>query len=54
MSLKKPEQAMSSTPDITGILENTKELDRLRKEQEEVLVEVNKIHKKLRSCKLQT
>ncbi|CAN7088670.1 unnamed protein product [Brassica rapa subsp. narinosa] len=40
---------MSSTPDITGILENTKELDRLRKEQEEVLVEVNKIHKKLRS-----
>ncbi|CAN7044881.1 unnamed protein product [Brassica rapa subsp. trilocularis] len=40
---------MSSTPDITGILENTKELDRFRKEQEEVLVEINKIHKKLQS-----
>ncbi|CAN6857606.1 unnamed protein product [Brassica oleracea] len=40
---------MSSTPAVAGILENTKELDRLRKEQEEVLVEINKIHKKLQS-----
>lgn len=40
-----------SSPDIVGILENTKELDRLRKEQEEVLVEINKMHKKLQACK---
>ena len=40
---------MSSSPDIAGILENTKELDRLRKEQEEVLVEINKMHKKLQA-----
>ncbi|KAG7544013.1 SGF29 tudor-like domain [Arabidopsis thaliana x Arabidopsis arenosa] len=38
-----------SSPDIVGILENTKELDRLRKEQEEVLVEINKMHKKLQA-----
>ncbi|KAK4603505.1 hypothetical protein RGQ29_012143 [Quercus rubra] len=36
-----------SSPEISGILENSKELDRLRKEQEEVLVEINKMHKKL-------
>ncbi|KAL0692581.1 hypothetical protein Bca4012_059761 [Brassica carinata] len=40
---------MSSTPGITGILEITNELDRLRKEQEEVHVEINKMHKKLQS-----
>ncbi|CAD5324304.1 unnamed protein product [Arabidopsis thaliana] len=40
---------MSSSPDIAGILDNTKELDRLRKEQEEVLVEINKMHKKLQA-----
>uniref|UniRef100_A0A1J3GXQ5 SAGA-associated factor 29-like protein n=1 Tax=Noccaea caerulescens TaxID=107243 RepID=A0A1J3GXQ5_NOCCA len=40
---------MSSSPDIAGILENTKELDRLRKDQEEVLVEINKMHKKLQA-----
>jgi len=40
-----------SSPDIVGILENTKELDRLRKDQEEVLVEINKMHKKLQACK---
>ncbi|KAF8088412.1 hypothetical protein N665_0543s0022 [Sinapis alba] len=40
---------MSSTPNITGILEITNELDRLRKEQEEVLVEINKMHMKLQS-----
>ncbi|XP_021891993.1 uncharacterized protein LOC110810214 isoform X1 [Carica papaya] len=40
---------MSSSPDIAGILDNSKELDRLRKEQEEVLVEINKMHKKLQA-----
>ncbi|VVB04225.1 unnamed protein product [Arabis nemorensis] len=40
---------MSSSPDIAGILDNTKELDRLRKEQEDVLVEINKMHKKLQA-----
>ncbi|KAL3829549.1 hypothetical protein ACJIZ3_018351 [Penstemon smallii] len=38
-----------SSPDIAGILENSKELERLRKEQEEVLLEINKMHKKLQS-----
>ncbi|KAL0344048.1 UNVERIFIED_CONTAM: SAGA-associated factor 29A [Sesamum angustifolium] len=38
-----------SSPDIAGILDNSKELDRLRKEQEEVLTEINKMHKKLQS-----
>lgn len=36
-----------SSPEIAGILEHSKDLDRLRKEQEEVLVEINKMHKKL-------
>lgn len=39
-----------SSPDIAGrILDNSKELDRLRKEQEEVLTEINKMHKKLQA-----
>ncbi|CAA3014304.1 Hypothetical predicted protein [Olea europaea subsp. europaea] len=38
-----------SSADITGILDNSRELDRLRKEQEEVLLEINKMHKKLQS-----
>ncbi|KAJ9152840.1 hypothetical protein P3X46_026355 [Hevea brasiliensis] len=38
-----------SSPDIAGILENSRELDRLRKEQEEVLSEINKMHKKLQA-----
>ncbi|OAY25639.1 SAGA-associated factor 29 homolog A [Manihot esculenta] len=38
-----------SSPDIAGILENSRELDRLRKEQEEVLLEINKMHKKLQA-----
>ncbi|KAI4348223.1 hypothetical protein L6164_008971 [Bauhinia variegata] len=38
-----------SSPDIAGILDNSKELDRLRKEQEEVLIEINKIHKRLQA-----
>lgn len=38
-----------SSPDITGILETSKELDRLRKELEDILQEINKLHKKLQS-----
>ncbi|OWM74913.1 hypothetical protein CDL15_Pgr021264 [Punica granatum] len=38
-----------SSQDIAGILENSKELDRLRKELEDVIVEINKIHKKLQT-----
>ncbi|XVF57958.1 hypothetical protein PTKIN_Ptkin07bG0024100 [Pterospermum kingtungense] len=38
-----------SSSDIASILENSRELDRLRKEQEEVLVEINKLHKKLQT-----
>ncbi|PPD86393.1 hypothetical protein GOBAR_DD16654 [Gossypium barbadense] len=38
-----------SSPDIASILENSRELDRLRKEQEDVLVEINKLHKKLQA-----
>jgi SAGA-associated factor 29 len=30
-------------------LENSKELDRLRKEQEDVLLDINKMHKKLQA-----
>ncbi|GER29513.1 SGF29 tudor-like domain [Striga asiatica] len=35
--------------DIAGMLDNSKGLDRLRKDQEEVLLEINKMHKKLQS-----
>lgn len=38
-----------SSPDIGALLENSKDLDRLRKDQEEVLVEINKMHKKLQN-----
>ncbi|KAK8607278.1 hypothetical protein V6N13_053020 [Hibiscus sabdariffa] len=38
-----------SSPDIASILENSRELDRLRKHQEEVLVGINKLHKKLQA-----
>ncbi|KAJ8750289.1 hypothetical protein K2173_014204 [Erythroxylum novogranatense] len=38
-----------SSPDISGILEKSKELDRLRIEQENVLQEINKMHKKLQT-----
>lgn len=38
-----------SSPDIGKILDNSKELDRLRKEQEEVLLEINKMHNKLQT-----
>ncbi|XP_057542811.1 SAGA-associated factor 29 homolog A isoform X1 [Amaranthus tricolor] len=38
-----------STSDIASIMENSKEVDRLRKEQEDVLTEINKLHKKLQT-----
>ncbi|KAK9950209.1 hypothetical protein M0R45_005710 [Rubus argutus] len=38
-----------SSPDIAAILEKSKELDQLRKEQEDVLIEINKMHKKLQA-----
>ncbi|KAF2308440.1 hypothetical protein GH714_009656 [Hevea brasiliensis] len=38
-----------SSSEIPGILESSRELDRLRKEQEEVLLEINKMHKKLQA-----
>ncbi|KAK8483599.1 hypothetical protein V6N11_068232 [Hibiscus sabdariffa] len=38
-----------SSPDIASILENSRELDRLRKHQEEVLIGINKLHKKLQA-----
>ncbi|KAK8540779.1 hypothetical protein V6N13_068215 [Hibiscus sabdariffa] len=38
-----------SSPDIASILENSRVLDRLRKDQEEVLLEINKLHKKLQA-----
>ena len=41
-----------SSPEVSGILENSKELDRIRKEQEEVLVEINKMHKKLQASEI--
>ncbi|KAJ0052128.1 hypothetical protein Pint_02836 [Pistacia integerrima] len=40
-----------SSPDVVDILDRSKELDRLRKEQEEVLIEINKMHKKLQASK---
>lgn len=41
-----------SSPDIAAIIENAKELDRLRKEQEEVLLEINKMHRKLQTSEI--
>ncbi|KAM2955945.1 hypothetical protein FF2_023130 [Malus domestica] len=38
-----------SAPVIAGILEKSKELNQLRKEQEEVLIEINKMHKNLQA-----
>lgn len=35
---------------ISGLLEKSKELDQLRKDQEETLLEINRIHKKLQSA----
>ncbi|PSS30407.1 SAGA-associated factor like [Actinidia chinensis var. chinensis] len=39
-----------SSPDIAAILEISKDLDRLRKDQEEILLDINKMHKKLQSA----
>ncbi|KAK9689411.1 hypothetical protein RND81_09G057700 [Saponaria officinalis] len=39
---------MSAT-EINSILDHSKELDRLRKEQEDILSEINKLHKKLQT-----
>ncbi|XP_074320192.1 SAGA-associated factor 29 homolog A-like isoform X1 [Silene latifolia] len=38
-----------SSSEIDSILENSKELDRLRKVQDEILTEINKLHKKLQT-----
>ncbi|XP_061358068.1 SAGA-associated factor 29 homolog B-like isoform X1 [Gastrolobium bilobum] len=38
-----------SSPDIAAIVESSKDLDRVRKDQEDVLVEINKLHKKLQN-----
>ncbi|KAH7852765.1 hypothetical protein Vadar_028996 [Vaccinium darrowii] len=38
-----------SSPDIVGMLENSKELDRLRRVQQEVLFEINTMHNKMHS-----
>lgn len=38
-----------TTPDFAKIIDNTEKLDRLRKEQEDVLLDINKMHKKLQS-----
>ncbi|GAB2278993.1 SAGA-associated factor 29 A [Dionaea muscipula] len=40
---------MMSTPEMTNVVENCKELDQLRKAQEEVLLEINKMHKRLQT-----
>ncbi|GMJ09384.1 SaGa associated Factor 29 a [Hibiscus trionum] len=40
---------MMSLPKFALILENARLLDRLRIDQEEVLVEINKLHKKLQA-----
>lgn len=41
-----------SSPDVAAILDQSKELDRLRKDQEEILLEINKMHKKLQSSEI--
>jgi SAGA-associated factor 29 len=40
-----------SGADAGTMLEKAKELDQLRKEQDEVVTEINKIHKKILACK---
>lgn len=39
--------AAGSGGDIAGLLDKAKELDQLRKEQDEVAIEINKMHKKI-------
>lgn len=38
--------------DVGSLLEKAKELDQLKKEQEDVAAEINKIHKKVLACKI--
>ena len=38
--------------DIASLLEKAKELDQLKKDQDDVVAEINKIHKKILACKL--
>jgi len=38
--------------DIASLLEKAKELDQLKKDQDDIVVEINKIHKKVLACKL--
>ncbi|XP_058180264.1 SAGA-associated factor 29 homolog A-like [Rhododendron vialii] len=40
---------MMPSPDIARMLDNSKELDRLRRVQEEVLLEINNMHDRIRS-----
>ncbi|EMS67134.1 hypothetical protein TRIUR3_26214 [Triticum urartu] len=40
--------------DVAGLLDKAKELDQLRKEQDDVATEINKIHKKIISCRFDT
>lgn len=47
-----PTKKRMSGVELTGLFEKAKELDQLRKDQEEVLAEINKIHKKLQNSKL--
>lgn len=43
------ERMSGAMVDVASILDNAKELDRLKKELEEVFLDINKIHKKLQS-----
>ena len=38
--------------DFGSLLEKAKELDQLKKEQDDIVAEINKIHKKVLACKL--
>jgi len=38
--------------DIASLLDKAKELDQLKKDQDDVVAEINKIHKKILACKL--
>jgi len=38
--------------DIASLLEKAKDLDLLKKDQDDIVVEIKKIHKKVLACKL--
>lgn len=38
--------------DMASLLEKAKELDQLKKDQDDIVAEINKIHKKVLGCKL--